>query len=87
MSDDIESWPNEQMISISENDLRIQLAQLARTDRFHAALCPDRHERRRLDHAVRSRQPPAPRFRLGIFCEKFKRFLHLNERFLDFDSE
>ena len=79
MSDDIESGPDEQMIGISEDDLRIQLAQLAWTDRFHAALCPYRHERWCLNHAVPGRQPSTPRFRLSILCEKLKHSLEVSK--------
>ena len=54
MLDDVESRPNEQVVGVSQNNLRIQLAEFARTDAFHAALCSHRHKRRRIDHAMRS---------------------------------
>src|SRR5256714_10838387 len=59
--DHLESWPNEQMISVPENNLRLELDQLAGADRFHAALRPDRHVGGRLDHAVRSFQATSAR--------------------------
>lgn len=57
------SWPNEQMIRVPENDLRLELIQLARADRFHAPLRPHRHVGRCLDDAARGRQAAAPRLR------------------------
>ena len=43
------------MVGVPENDLRLQFAQFARTDGLDAPLRADRHKRRRLNHAVRSR--------------------------------
>src|SRR2546423_568567 len=60
--DHLEPWPDEQMIRISENDLRFEFPQLARTHRLHAALGADGHERRRLDYTVRCLQATATRF-------------------------
>ena len=54
MLDDVESRPNEQVVGVSQNNLRIQLAEFARTDALHAALCSHRHKRGRIDHAMRS---------------------------------
>ena len=55
MFEDIESRPNEQMVRISQNDLRIQFMELPRTDAFYRTLCSYGHERRRIDPAMRSR--------------------------------
>src|SRR6266511_6252562 len=60
------------MVGISEDDLRIEFEQLARTDRFHAALRSHRHERRRIDRSMRRRQPATARARLSILPEKLK---------------
>src|SRR5438477_12885476 len=76
MFDHFNSGPDEQMVSVSQNNRRIQLAQFARTDRLHTSLRPDRHERRRLDRAVRSRQTTVSRFRLSILGQKFECFRH-----------
>ena len=45
MFDDVESRPNEQVVGVSQNNLRIQFAEFARTNRFYRTLCADRHER------------------------------------------
>ncbi len=55
MLDHIEAGPNEQVVCVSENDLRIQFAQFSRADAFHGTLRTHRHERRRIDHAMRRR--------------------------------
>jgi hypothetical protein len=60
MPDYVEPRPNEQMIGISEDDLGFQLMQFPRVFRLDGSLGPDRHERRRLDHAVAGGQPAAP---------------------------
>src|SRR6266480_262873 len=60
------------MIRVTENSLRLQLAQLTRTHRFDASLRPHWDERRCFNDAVRSPQPSAPRFCVTILCEKFK---------------
>ena len=36
----LHSRPNEKVIGVAENDLRFELAQFARTDRFHAPWVP-----------------------------------------------
>ena len=53
--DDIDARSDEQMIGIPENNLRIQLTQLARTHCFHAALCPYWDKGWRVDDAMRGR--------------------------------
>jgi nitric oxide reductase activation protein len=60
------------MICITENDLRIQLAQLTRTHGFDAALRPHRHERRRFDYAVRRRESAATRLRIRICFQQLE---------------
>jgi hypothetical protein len=72
MFDHIQSRPNEQVIGVPENDLRVQFAQLARSHRFDRALCSDRHEDGRFDDTVRGRQAAAPRFCMSILREKFE---------------
>ena len=76
-SNHVEPRPNEQMIRVPENDLRLQLNQLARADRFHAPLRPHRHKRRRLDHAVRGGEPPASGLRSVVPGEQLKHVAHL----------
>jgi hypothetical protein len=60
------------MVCIAQDDLRTELQEFARADGFHACLCPDRHERRRLNHAMAGRDSAAPRFRRRIFFEEFE---------------
>src|ERR1700719_7875 len=76
MFDYVDPRPNEQVVGISENNLRVEFAQLARTHRFHAALRSDRHKRRRFDGAVRSEQPAVARLCLSILRQNLERFLH-----------
>ena len=52
MFDYVQPRPDEQMIRVAENDLRIQLAQFSRAYRLYAALRSDRHERRRFNRAM-----------------------------------
>jgi len=54
MFDHVEARPDEQMVRISENNLRIQLAQLSWADTLHGALCSDRYKGRCFDNAMRS---------------------------------
>ena len=58
-------WPNEKVVGVPENDLRLKLAQLARAHAFHRALRPDRHEGRRLDRAVCRREAARRAFDAG----------------------
>src|SRR5205807_5130358 len=55
MFDHFNPWSDKQMISISQNNWRVQFPQFARTHRLHTSLRPNRHERRRLNRAVRRR--------------------------------
>src|SRR5262245_38153040 len=72
MAHDLESWPNEKVIGIAEDDLRIELSQFAWSDRLHCPLCTDRHEGRRLDPSVPRREPPASRSCYRIGSEKLE---------------
>jgi len=72
MLHNIDARPNKQMIRIPENDLRLELAQFPRSDRLHGALRPNRHKRRRVNHAMRGRQSSVPRFRMPILYDKLK---------------
>src|SRR5438128_2649228 len=64
------------MIGVTENDLRLQLAQLTRTHRFDASLRPHWDERRCFNDAVRSCQPSMPRLRFSILRKNFERLSH-----------
>ena len=55
MPNHFHSGPNEKVIGVSENDLRLSSRSSRGLTAFHAPLRPDRHESRRLDHAMRSR--------------------------------
>src|SRR5262249_49791196 len=72
MLNDLESWPNEKVIGIAENDLRIELSQFAGTDRLHRPLCSDRHEGWRLDYPVPGCEPAASSFCYRIGGEKLE---------------
>ena len=79
MANHLESRPNEQMVGVPQNDLRLQLAQLARAHRFHTSLRSHRHEGRRLDHTVRSFQATAARSCVLIGRRQFKHRRHLGK--------
>src|SRR5438309_12051234 len=57
LSDRLRAWSQEQVVRVAEQYLDIQFFQLIRGHRFHCGLGPDRHEDRRLDHAMRGMQP------------------------------
>src|SRR5947208_16221031 len=77
----VESWPNEQVISIPEDDLGVEFAKLARADGFDAALGSYRHERWRFDQAMSSFEPPRARFCAFIRRSYFKHWPNLgNDR-------
>ena len=84
MPDRVEPGPDKQMVGVAKNDLRIHLAQLARTHALYRTLCAHRHECWRIDHAVRSCQAAPSRFRLLISRQQFEIFQHANWRFRDF---
>ena len=62
MSDHLQAWPNEEVIGVSKNDLRIQLMELTRADSFHASLRANRHEHGGFNSAVIGCQSSTPRF-------------------------
>ena len=50
------------MIGVAENDLRVEVVnQIAGQQAFYGGLCPDRHEDRSFDVAMRGMQNPSPR--------------------------
>ncbi len=59
--DDLEPRAQPQVERIPEHDLRAELLELRRAHRLHGAVGADGHERRRIDLAVREREPPAAR--------------------------
>jgi hypothetical protein len=77
VANDIESRPDKQVVSISEYDLRVQFAQLARADGLNASLRPDGHEGRCVDYAMLSFDPPDARFCAFIRRYYFEHRLNL----------
>src|SRR5678815_3276743 len=59
MLDDLHSRPNEQVIGVPKNDLRLELPQFVRPDCLDRPLGAHWHKNRRLDHPVRSHQSSA----------------------------
>jgi hypothetical protein len=57
------------VVGVPQNNLRIQLAEFAGANAFHAPLRSHSHERGRIDHAMRSCQSTASRFGVPILCE------------------
>src|SRR5437763_1065665 len=55
MFDHLNPRPDEEMISVSQNDRRVQFAQFARAHRLNTSLRPYRHERRCFNRAMRRR--------------------------------
>src|SRR2546421_12601191 len=76
MFDHFNARPDEQMVSVSQNNRRIQLAQFAWTYRLHTSLRAHRHEGRRFNRTVSCRQTTVSRFRLSILGQKFECFRH-----------
>src|SRR6266550_9401008 len=77
----IDSRSNEQVISIPENDLRVEFAELSRTNGFDAALGSYRQERWLFDQAMSSFEPPRARFCAFIRRSYFKHLPNLvNDR-------
>src|SRR5204863_9645210 len=70
--DDIDSRSHEQMIGISEDDLRSEFVKLMRTHGLHASLSSDRHEGRSLDRAMLSFETPNTRFCAFVRRSYFK---------------
>src|SRR5262245_708331 len=61
-----------QVIRVAEQNLDIQLPQLSWRHCLHRRLSTDRHEDRRLDHAMRGMQSTAARTGLWVFVENFE---------------
>jgi hypothetical protein len=59
--DQIAAWPEEQMVSVPENDFGPEILEVAVRDCLDGAARADRHEHRRLHDAVRRPQLPAAR--------------------------
>ena len=49
------------MIRIAQQNLHAKLGECLLRQSFHCALCPDRHERGRVDRSVRGCETPKPR--------------------------
>ena len=60
------------MISIAEDDLRADFAQLARVKCLDAPLCPHGHEDRRVNDAVSGGQAAQARFGSGVRLQQCK---------------
>ena len=58
--DPFATGPKRQVIGVAKQDLGTQSADLIRAERLDGGLRPHRHERGRVDHAVRRCQSPAP---------------------------
>ena len=68
------------MIGVAEQNLHAQFVERLLRQTLYRASRADRHERRRIDHAVRRRQPPQARTgRIGFqnFKMKFHRWSSL----------
>ena len=59
------------MESVAQYDLGIELLEFSRADRFNRAVGTDRHENRRVDHAVLECHPPAAGATVGRQQFKF----------------
>ena len=64
--DQIVAGPQVQMVGVAEQNLSAERFQIAMRDAFHGALRAHRHERRRLDIAVRRRHHAAPRAPVAV---------------------
>jgi hypothetical protein len=51
--DQVVAGTEKQVVGVAEDDLRAERLEIGVAHRLHRALRADRHERRRLDHAVR----------------------------------
>ncbi len=67
--------PKIKMISVAKQDLNAKLAERLLRQSLHRALRPDRHERRRVDHAMRCCETPQPRAR-RIGLQNFEMEFH-----------
>ena len=61
--DQIVAGPQVEVIGVAQEDLGAERVEIAVRDAFHRALRADRHERRRLDVAVRASHDAAARAR------------------------
>ena len=52
LGDDVFAGPEVQVVGVAEDDLRAAAREVARRQAFHGALGADRHEARRVHHAV-----------------------------------
>src|SRR5688500_8684046 len=59
--DQLVAWPEKQVIGVAKDDFRAGILEIPMQSRFHGALRPDGHERRRLDDAVRGLKLAAAR--------------------------
>jgi hypothetical protein len=64
--DEIVSGPQIQVIGVAEEDLRAERVELAMRHALHRTLRTDRHERRRLDDAMRRRHAAAAGAGVGV---------------------
>ena len=62
---DVVARPQHQMEGVAEHDLRAEAFELLGRHRLDRAVGAHRHERRRLDHAVRELEAPAARSAVG----------------------
>src|SRR5438046_7754344 len=71
--DEIVARTQVQMVRVAQQDLRAAGFEITMRDAFDGALRPDRHERRRLDVAVRGGQYAGARASLGVRDPESKR--------------
>jgi len=64
--DQLVARPQIEMVGVGQQDLRADRFEIPMRDAFHRALSADRHERRRLDVAVRRRHHAATRAAVGV---------------------
>ena len=65
--DYVGTWPQQKVVGVAENDLRLQLLQVARLKRLDRSESPHVHEDRCLHRAVRGGQQPQSRLRARVF--------------------
>ena len=66
IANELVARPQMQMVRVAEDHLRADVVQVVRVERLHRRLGADRHERRRLDDAVRRREPSGARAADGL---------------------
>jgi hypothetical protein len=64
--DEIVAGPQIQVIGVAEQNVRAERLELLVRDALDRTLGADRHERRRLDDAMRRRHPSAARAGVGV---------------------